>query len=178
MYAWYSVIEFHVVAPWSAEVAKGHGAARRSSTRRQWWWWWCCSDIITFFCVHEGYWTLKNSYTVRKSKRALTLQRIMPVSRLISVICLQYHTGITYTGNKCVQVRNQRKHYTEIKSKHVKFKSCTIHAIMTRQYRKICSCTVAAFKLCDSMYDGSSRAHWWLQFSVEKWAKGKSRALV
>ena len=25
---------------WSAEVAKGHGAARRSSTRRQWWWWW------------------------------------------------------------------------------------------------------------------------------------------
>jgi len=35
MYAWYSVIEFHVVAPWSAKVAKGHGAARRSSTRRQ-----------------------------------------------------------------------------------------------------------------------------------------------
>jgi len=24
---------------WSAEIAKGHGAARRSSTRRQWWWW-------------------------------------------------------------------------------------------------------------------------------------------
>ena len=30
---------------WSAEVAKGHGAARRSSTRRQWWWWWVIDDL-------------------------------------------------------------------------------------------------------------------------------------
>ena len=37
---------------WSAEVAKGHGAARRSSTRRQWWWWWFSSqflDIVDIF---------------------------------------------------------------------------------------------------------------------------------
>jgi len=52
-------------------------------------------------------------------------QRILPISRMIG---LQYRTGITYTSNKCVEVRNQRKLYIEIKSMHVKFRSCRIHA--------------------------------------------------
>jgi len=36
------------VIKWSAEVAKGHGAARRSSTRRQWWWWWWLSGLWNY----------------------------------------------------------------------------------------------------------------------------------
>ena len=42
----------------------------------------------------------------------------MPISRLI--IGLQYRTCITYTGNKRVQVRNQRKlHWDKINARKV-----------------------------------------------------------
>lgn len=54
---------------------------------------------------------------------------------------LQYRTGFTYTENKCVEVRNQRKpHYQCMYSSIVQ----KLHSTKWRPYRIIFNCTAAA----------------------------------